>query len=345
MSFRSYVLSLMKDERKGPTALVVKGVLRVLSWFYAAGIRIVDWSYASGMRKTHKMDVPVISVGNITLGGTGKTPMSIYLAEHFLSCARKPAVLTRGYGRDECRMIKDELADVPVIVGQDRVRSARRALREGSDVLILDDGFQHRRVARDVNVLLLDGTSPFGNGCLFPRGILREPVSSVRRADIFVITKADRADEASLAKVRDRLESIAPGRRVILSRHKPTFLTDVTGSAYPVESLKGKKVCLASGIVDPDYFASLVEAAGAAVVLRFDHTDHYAYGQNDINRISAGCAEKDAEMIIVTKKDYVKIKKLDLSGIEDKLFILNVVMDIVSGKEDLVSGLDSVLRG
>ncbi|MFC1644216.1 tetraacyldisaccharide 4'-kinase, partial [Candidatus Omnitrophota bacterium] len=251
----------------------------------------------------------------------------------------------RNYGADENRMLRDELPDVPVFTGQDRVRSARLAVESGSDVLILDDAFQHRRIARDLNILMLDSVSLFGNGFLFPRGLLREPVSSMKRADIFVLTKTDRIGPQRRESIVRELGRLAPGKPVVQTRHRPLFLTDVTGAAYPAESLSGKKVCLASGIVDPGYFAFLMERAGAVIAARCDYTDHHRYRQLDIDTISAECARKNAEAVIFTKKDYVKIRELDTSRIEDKLFVLNVAIDITQGKENLVAGLNSIVSG
>ncbi len=340
--FKLYILSLMKDERRGFPHVIVKGLLRVLSLVYAGAVKAVDLGYRSGLRRVHEVGVPVVSVGNITLGGTGKTPFTIFLADYFLTAGKKPAVLIRGYGRDECGMLRDELPDVPVFVGQDRVAGARRAASGGRDVLILDDAFQHRRIGRDLNILLLDSVSLFGNGCLFPRGILREPVSSLKRADIFALTKTDRVSARRRKDIIRQLAEADPGKPVILTRHRPSFLTDVTGAAYSADSLHGKKVMLVSGIADPDHFAFLVEETGAEIVSRCDYADHHRYRQADIDSICAECAEKEAEAIVVTAKDHVKIKDLDTSRMEDKLFILNIVIDIVEGKEHLIAGLSGI---
>jgi tetraacyldisaccharide 4'-kinase len=332
----------MKDQRDGLVDRFVKCLLSVLSFFYGLGVRCVDQTYGSGLRKQHKVGAPVISVGNITLGGTGKTPFTIFLADLFVGRQKNPAILTRGYGRDESRMLEDELPDVKVLVGQDRVRNARWAVGQGKDVLILDDGFQHRRIARDLNILMVDGVSMFGNGCLFPRGILREPLSSLRRSDIIVLTKTDRIGDERKREVITELRSLAPGKPVILTRHRPYFLTDVTGAAYMAESIRGEKVILVSGIVDPDYFEFLTRGLGAEVVARLDNPDHHRYSRRDIEEMRSRCYKERADKIITTRKDFVKIKDLDISSIEDKLFVLDIVVEIVEGKENLLAGLDSI---
>lgn len=341
-AFRLYILSLMKDKRRGPFDVFVKGILRFLSWGYLFAIKIVDWAYFYGIRRVHKVDIPVISVGNITLGGTGKTPFSIFLAEYFLSVNKLPAILTRGYGRDECRMITDEVPNVPVFVGQDRLKSAESARLSKRDVLILDDAFQHRRIAREINILLLDASSIFGNGRLFPRGILREPASSCRRADLFVVTKADAVKEDKKKEIIKDLNDLAPGKDIVFARHKVSFFSDVTGAAYAPEAFRAKRVVLASGIADPDYFAFLVESSGAVIAGRHDFSDHYQYSNKDIAHLAAEAAKVKAEGIIMTKKDFIKIKKLDISSIEDKIFVLNILMEITEGKEKLLAGLNSI---
>ena len=343
-SFKGYIVSLMKDENSGPLDLVCKGVLRVISWVYGVAIRLVDISYASGIRKTYRADMPVISVGNITLGGTGKTPFVIFLADYLQLNGKRPAILTRGYGKDECKMLKDELADVPVLVGQDRVKSARKALEENAGIIILDDGFQHRRIERDVNIVMIDCMRPFGNKNLFPRGILRESVSSLKRADMFVLTRTDRASHDSVNNTKDELNKLFPGRPVILTRYTPSFLTDVTGAACAISEMKDKKILLVSGIVDHDYFQFLVKDAAGVIASRIDYDDHHAYSQKDIDRIFTECQKKEIDIVMVTKKDYVKLEDLNISQIEEKLFVLNITVDITEGKEELLAGLNSINR-
>ena len=343
--FKKYIISLMKDERSEPLDSIMKGILWVLSLIYSLVISFVDWMYKTGIEKVYKASLPVVSVGNITLGGTGKTPLVIFLADHLVSSGKKPAILTRGYGGDEDRMLKDELAEVPVYVGGDRVKSAQKAKKKKADIIILDDGFQHRRIVRELNILLLDAVSIFGNGYLFPRGVLREPESAVKRADIFILTKTDRINMHRRSDVVSHLNRIAPGKPVVLTRHRPSFLSDATGSSYAADSICGRRVCLVSGIADPDYFSFMAGSLGASVVARIDYIDHHRYRQADIDRMSEEARHHDVENIIVTRKDYVKIKELDISSIKEKLLILNITIDVMQGKEDLFAGLDRVSTG
>jgi len=341
-SLKLYFLGLMKDRHNNFLDSILKGILKILSWIYTVGVKAIDWSYNSGLRKRHKVSVPVVSVGNITLGGTGKTPFTIFLSEHFLVSGHKPAVLIRGYGNDESRMLKDELPDVPVLVGQDRVKNAQKAAREGRDIILLDDGFQHRRLARDLDIVLIDGSSVFGNSAVFPRGVLREPASSLARADLFVVTKADMINAEDKGKIEKQIRTFAPEKPVLWAKHRILFLTDVTGAAYAAETLKNKNVCIMSAVGDPDYFAFLVKGQGANIAIREDYPDHYNYLQVDVARIFKKVFKEGSEKIVVTRKDFVKLEKLDISSIEEKLFVLNIVMDITEGKEALLAGLDRI---
>ena len=342
---RTYIEDLMRDRRDGLADKAVKFVLWLMSLVYGMAISLVDISYRKGLRRVHKVRVPVISVGNLTLGGTGKTPLTIFIADHLVSMGRKPAILMRGYGGDEDRMIKDEVPDVPVYAAQNRVKSARRAARKGRDSVILDDGFQHRRISRDLDILLIDGVSVFGNGSLFPRGVLREKVKAVSRADVFVITKVDRIDEERRAGISRLVSDIAPGKPVVMARHRPISVTDVTGSAFSPDSISARGVCLLSGIADPDYLSFLVGGLGADIKVRFDYGDHHDYNQKQINAVVRECEHRRVKTVITTKKDYVKIRELDISAIEDKILILNVAIEILQGKESLFAGLDSVFNG
>lgn len=335
----------MMGKQNGIFAGVVKGILRVLSCIYVPAVRFVDWSYKKGFRRVHKIGVPVVSVGNITVGGTGKTPFTIFLADYFLSKGKKPAVLIRGYGKDESRMLKYELPEVTIFAGQDRVKNAFCAVSQTRDILILDDAFQHRRVARDLNIVLIDSTHDLSNAYCLPLGMLREPLYSLERADIFVLTKIDRINNEQRNNIINELKKIAPLKPVVTMRHSPRFLTDITGSAYSIESFQGKQIFLVSAIADPDYFSFLMEKNGAVIKQRLDYPDHYFFKQKDIKTIYEKCGKQKIEAIVVTAKDYVKIKDLDISCIEEKLFVLNIIVDIVEGKELLFRGLDSVISG
>ena len=195
---KSYLCILMKEREKGFVAGVFKAFLSVAAFFYALIIKLHDALYRANILKTYAAGAPVVSVGNITLGGTGKTPFVLMLARYFSGIGRRPGVLIRGYGEDEWKMLEENLkpSGAEVFVGRDRVEQSKAAIKKQKDIIILDDGFQHRRLKRDLNIVLIDAGDPFGNRSIFPRGILREPIDALKRGDIFVLTKSDVLPEA-----------------------------------------------------------------------------------------------------------------------------------------------------
>jgi tetraacyldisaccharide 4'-kinase len=341
--FFEYISSVMSGSARGVAASFTAAVLRVFSVVYAAGVKLVWFGYSSGLRKVYSAPIPVVSVGNLTLGGTGKTPMVIFTANYFLSLGKKTAVITRGYGNDECRMLEEELPQALVYRGQDRVKSAFSASEDGCDAAILDDGFQHRRIKRDLNILLVDGRNLFGNGRIFPAGMLREPVKAAGRADVMVITKADGIGQRTLNEIKEYLACVAPGVPLAVSRHEPISFTDVDGRVYGIDSVKNLEIFAVSGIADPEYFESMLKHFGGKITEKRFYQDHHKYSQRDLDDIAAICERRKIEALVTTGKDLVKMKDLDMSRIRDRVRILNVRMNIVEGKDLLIAGLNSVV--
>ena len=237
--------SLMKkdDADEGVLINVFKTLLSFAACIYGIAIKIIDHAYRKGWRKKYRSRLPVISIGNITLGGTGKTPFTIFAADHFHSSGKRVGVLIRGYGGDENKMLSENLPDVRVYTGRDRSVSAKKAENEKIDILLMDDGFQHRTLARDLDIVLLDSLIPFGNGKLFPRGILREPVSVLERADVIILTKADRSGFNERESLKKKIRAITKKAVIAVALHEPIFFKDVTGNILPKESIAGKKIC------------------------------------------------------------------------------------------------------
>ena len=191
-----------------------------------------------------------------------------------------------------------------------------------------------------MNILLVDLITFPGNGKLLPGGVLREPVSAVKRADLFVLTKSDAVGNVRKKEVTDLLRKYSPATPVITVRHKPVFLTDVTGASYSIDDMRGRKILSVSGIADPTYFSFLIKKNEGEIVLEKHYSDHHPYQQIDVKAISTSSESQGVDMIITTKKDYVKMRELDISSIEDKLFILNIDIEVEEGKEKLIAGLN-----
>jgi tetraacyldisaccharide 4'-kinase len=289
---------LISGVRRGPVASLFRAGLAAIEPLYAAATSLRNRFYDAGVFRVHRASRPVISVGNITTGGTGKTPVVRWLVEKFIAAGRQPAVLLRGYkGGDEQRMLQSQLPQVIVEANANRVDAARLAIAKDSniDVFVLDDGFQHRRLHRDFNLVLIDASNPFGFDHVLPRGLLREPLGGLARADAFLITHMEMPLSRQAAEILARYD-----KPVFRCRH-------VLSNAL---ELNGKKVFVFCGIGNPVAFDRQVEAAGAIRIGSHWFADHHHYTQDDLRmlrEISGG-----AEMLVTTQKDAVKLPKNDL---------------------------------
>lgn len=352
MSLESYVIGLQKDPSPGMMGKMVLGGLEYLEEIYKKG---VIKRYKNAVRNSRKMEIPVISVGNITAGGTGKTPCILKLAEILLNNHYHPAILSRGYksglekvggivsdghtlqvtqrmAGDEPYMMALKLPTVPVLVGKDRIVSAEKAIKLGADILLLDDGFQYWSMQRDLDIVLVDCTNPFGYGHLLPRGILREPMDALQRAHVFVLTKSDQAAAKEKAEIKNTLHYWAPQALVLESFHAPSKLISLGKwkqgrKESDLSVLKEKKVFLLSGIGNPDAFRETAKEAGINPVGSMSLPDHHAYTSADIEEAQKKAAGAGAEVIAVTEKDAVKM--LELKAAENgriPVYVLEIEM-------------------
>lgn len=343
---QDFFLSIMTDKRNSAIYTPVKWALYVLSLVYGAAIFVRGILYALRIFRSEKVPMKIVSVGNLTLGGTGKTPFVIALAGIVRSeLKREPCVLIRGYGWDETAMLKKNLPDTPILAGEDRVKQAYRAIKlYGSSIGILDDGFQYWELNRDLNIVLVDSRDPFGNGRLFPRGVLREPASALKRADIIVFTKTNKK-AADLAGLKERMKRINGELVFLEALHKPVHLYDTKArKELQLAAIKGKKVILVSAIGDPAYFEETMKDLGAVVVEHAVFSDHHEYTGRDIDRVKARCDERAFDYVVTTEKDAVKFIRKSLFFGKHTLLTLAVEMDITAGKEILIDRLRSVLR-
>ncbi|MBU1726552.1 MAG: tetraacyldisaccharide 4'-kinase [Candidatus Omnitrophica bacterium] len=315
---KNYLFSLATDKNKNVIAGVLKFLLFLLSVAYGGIVRILIYV---NQKRAVTLNCKVISVGNITLGGTGKTSLVEFIARFLKQKGKKIAVLSRGYKRvmmsqdGDCRQMGDEpymlqrnLKDVPVIVDADRVRGAAKAIKDfGADTVILDDGFQQWKIRKDLEIVSIDATCPFGNRNMLPRGILREPLSSLRRADIFVLTKSNL--KRDVGGIKSVLNKLNPKALIFESVHEPVGFYEANdlGKGLALDSFRGKRVILFSGIGDPDSFENLVRSLEIKVVSHFRFGDHHYYSQEDLNNITKAAQENGAEAVITTEKDAVRL--------------------------------------
>ena len=318
-----YIYNLVSNKSQGLLAVFLRGFLFLLSLVYGLGVIILANLYRL---KPARFKAKVISVGNITLGGTGKTTFVEYLSDKLISSGNKVAVLSRGYKRDLGRPGLPGLGDEPlmlqrkfprlfVVVDKNRVKGAMRAIQDYAvDTLLLDDGLQQWRIFKDLEIVTLNAQDPFGNCLLLPRGFLREPLTALRRADIFVLTQVDQALETDLLVAQ--LKSINPDALIVESVHKPVGFTtvDKANEFLTLDTLRGKQVAVFSGIGNPQGFESCIFALGMNIGKALRFADHYDYTQSDLCGIINEAKQRNLDTIITTQKDAVKIRELAIEG-------------------------------
>jgi tetraacyldisaccharide 4'-kinase len=303
--------AVVSGDAAGLGPAVARTGLAVLAGGYRAGLAAANLARRLG-GAPRGAPCPVISVGNLTVGGTGKTPMVACLANLLVAEGRQPLIVSRGYGaeadgmNEEARELALRCPDVPHVQDPDRLRAIRRRAAD-CDVAVLDDGFQHRRLARDLDIVLLDGLCPFGYGHVLPRGLLREPPSALRRADVIIITRADLVEPAALARIKTAAARYAaPGTPVLTAEHRPTGIVFADGSRAPADWLDGRTVAAACGIGNPEAFRRTLERLGACVV-RFDaFRDHHMYTADEVASLRDAARGAGAAALVTTGKDFVK---------------------------------------
>lgn len=319
---RDRVENAMRSSSVGLTPHIL---LSALSAVYGTGVGLRNFLYSSGAFKTHRLPCRVISVGNITVGGTGKTPIAIFIAGLLKGKGYKTVILSRGYGGkaqgpalvsdgrqtllspdiagDEPCLMAARLPGVPVIVSPDRVKGGLFAIEKFSpDFIILDDGFQHRRLERDINIVLIDSKEGFGNGYLLPRGILREPLEGLRRANL-VLIKGGEPD----GEVKETLKKY--DIPAMTFDYSITGMAEVaSGSPKKLSDIKGTRALAFAGLANPDSFFSAVETLGVEITKKLKYPDHHPYAPSDIETIKANTG--NGGIAITTEKDAVKLKAL-----------------------------------
>jgi tetraacyldisaccharide 4'-kinase len=307
--------------------------------------------YDRGWLPISHVDAPVVCVGNLSAGGTGKTPMVAWVVRALQARGFRPGVLARGYGatadgeNDEARLLARELEGVPRVLDADRVRGARALLERGADAVVLDDGFQHRRLARDLDLVLVDATRPWGLAApepgtppvraFLPRGLLREGPRALLRAGAIVITRTDQVEAQELAALEEELEELAPGVPHVLAAHRPRGLRGLSGGSAAPSALRGRVVDLVSGIGNPEAFEETVRSLGGEVRVHRRFGDHHDYGPDDLSGLGA-----DDGWTVTTAKDAVKLEEL-----LPEAWVLDVELDVLRGGAVLGALLDSLPRG
>lgn len=350
---------LWEDGASGPLA----AALALLSGAYRLGLATRERVYAWGVLKTERLQCPVVSIGNITLGGSGKTPTVELAARSLLALGARPAVVSRGYGRrsrgvaviadrhgvkldaraagDEPLLLAERLSPVPVVVGENRFEAGRVAVeRCGATVVLLDDGFQNRSVAKDLEIVVVNGRSPWGNGRLFPRGMLREPLSALARADLVVVTNPEGAAKLeAVSLVVRRHNGHAP---VISGAYEVTDPLEArSGRRETLATLMGRKVLAFCGLGSPRSFADTLTANGFRVMGLVEFPDHHWFEPVDLAGLASQARASGADALVTTEKDWMRLRGLALPPIP--VWVLPVKLVLVPGQEAWVQALGRVL--
>ncbi|UCD91075.1 MAG: tetraacyldisaccharide 4'-kinase [Desulfobacterales bacterium] len=330
--------TIMTGEVARKPAFLVQ-LLTLISIVYGGLVKLRETLYKKDLLQSKTLLCPVISIGNITLGGVGKTPMAIYMAKRIERLGYRVAVISRGYkgkaektggvvcdGRmiymapemagDEPYMIAKTLKTIPVIVGQDRYKAGMLAIeRFTPDVLLLDDGFQHLGIGRDIDLVLLDSKKPFGNTYLFPRGTLRETASALKRGDAVILTRSDIENPVPL----DQIKRLIPGKPIFQSVHTPYIVKIVTSrnpklddrlnisSKVGFDVFKNTSVFAFSGIARNDDFRRTIKRFGCRVKGFSAFPDHHQYSDKELDTLSNSAMDRSVDFIMTTEKDYIRI--------------------------------------
>jgi tetraacyldisaccharide 4'-kinase len=340
-----------------PHPLALGSLLRLLALGYGAAIRLRNGWYDRGLG-VHRVGIPVISVGNLTVGGTGKTPLVAWLAARLVERRRRPAVVSRGYrgraGRgplvvsdgsgprssvavcgDEPFLLARSLVGVPVVVGSDRVAGAEAAHHLGADVILLDDGFQHRRLARDLDLVLLDSSNPFGNDALLPAGLLREPPAALARADVVVVTRSSGQERFTVIEQAVRHHN--PRAPLVRAGHRALGFFDRHGRAVAPPSL-ALAFC---AIGNPSRFRSDLEGAGVRVARFETRRDHDRFSDAEVLGF-ADWAAAHGTGLVTTEKDWVRFADPTFGG-RVELHVLRIEA-VVYDPDPLVQAMERVLE-
>lgn len=338
--------------------------LKGISFIFAFAVKIRYFLYNTGLIRRYPLGIQVISIGNVTAGGTGKTPVTEIFARTLAAEGRKVAILSRGYrrkeapwwqrmftdvidpplvvsdgkrvlldsavGGDEPYMLASNLPGVAVVVDRNRVKAGRYAIKRlGCDTIILDDGFQYQKLKHSVEVVLVDSTNPFGNGSMLPRGVLREPVKNLKRADIIFLTKC----RGDVSAVKEEIRKYNTEAEIVECNHTPKVLKDVwSREEYPLDWLKGKVTCTLSGIASPKGFENSLRHLGAKVVWCERYADHHRYDSSEVLYALNRTADIGADALITTEKDAVRFPRFETTPV--RCLYLRIAIEILAGGEN-----------
>ena len=345
------LLEIISGRKKGILAALVRLALGCLTPLY----RIAVW-YRNGRFDraissndtdvVRKATIPVISVGNLTTGGTGKTPLVIWIARKLRQDQRRVVLISRGYRahgnssqrNDEAIEMEDRLPDVPQLQDPDRYRMSQIAVEEfESQIIVLDDGFQHRQLHREFDIVLVDATNPFGYGRLLPRGLLREPASNLARADFIILTRVNLIEVDQSKAILNRIAKLAPGIPIATTRTSFTHLLQSDGTQLDLDEITGKPVFVFCGIGNPENFSTSLAKINLQVCGQTSFPDHHLYSRQELEDLADQATKAGASALVCTHKDLVKIGTNRIGSLPVYAILIDV--EFVSGQESFTEAV------
>ena len=308
---KEYFYNLITGERRVLFGPILRPFLLLASLLFLVCVKARLFLYKAKLVRSERLPMPVISVGNITWGGTGKTPLVEAMLSWLYNKGFAAVLLTRGYGKDEDRVIASNMEHIRVISGKRRLLNALNYSKKNkADIFVLDDGFQHFKIKRDIDIVTINAQSPFGNSMLLPAGCLREPLNAIKRADIVVITKSDLVSGQRLVEIISCVKNISKDIMIFRARHNPEFFRTANRQKKPLEYIKDKKVVSVSALADNRSFTKTIENLGAEIVFSPFYIDHHRYTAGDVKRIIGSLKDFHVNIVVTTEKDWVKLESL-----------------------------------
>jgi tetraacyldisaccharide 4'-kinase len=333
-------LEIVSGRRRGVVAGIYRAAFCGAEILYTLGIHWRNHGFDRGWRTVYRVTVPVISVGNLTVGGTGKTPFVQWLAEWYRRHDIRVVIISRGYGaeagarNDEAMELEKKLPDVPHLQNPDRVAAAETAIEEfESQIVLLDDAFQHRRIHRELDIVLIDALEPFGFDHLLPRGLLREPINSLRRADVVALSRCNLVGNERREQIVQQVRRKAPDATIVEVQHQPSGWVQSSGQRAPLETLRGERVAAFCGIGNPGGFEKTLDRCGVELVAFRAFPDHHLFRSDDLQALARWAQESGAAAAVCTVKDLVKIQVNELQQLP--LWSLEIGIEFASGQVQL----------
>ncbi len=359
------LLEIISGRRNGVIAALLRLVMWALTPVYRLATALRNRRFDNDVDSVTRMGVPVISIGNLTTGGTGKTPLVIWICRQIRNLDYRVAIVSRGYGaavnddltaqpNDEALELGQRLPDVPHLQNPDRVVSAKIAIEElETQCIVMDDGFQHRRLGRDLDIVVVDATVPFGYGYVLPRGLLREPLKNIARADFVVISRCDQVSDRQLGQIEATIKRHRPDMPIAKTKVQPASWMQFDGRQKRLAELKTSmpgqpnpktpvRVFVCCAIGNPESFVNTVTSTGVNIVGQKFFSDHHLYDRQDIASVVELAIAENAEAIVCTHKDLVKIGVNRFKGLPIYALVAEIVF--LDGEPSLGAAVGSALR-